>query len=448
MSVDYNNEWNVLHDSQMEASVLGSVLINPDTYYEISPLLDKGMFYDIRNNMVWEAFVNLIAQKKAIDVLTVMSELDVCGHSSEVKQAYLMDLVEKTPSAYHVIDYAHKVREFAIRRKMVSSATTIAQCGFQLDKSVDELLVNIRKQIDGIESYGLRGDLVIPDSTDIALEFAGALDDIGKGVIKTYIPKLDQAIGGLDLGTITVLASASSMGKSTLAFQISRNIASRGSNVLYFSNEMTRMQLWIKATCGAAKLSWREVKRSGVSEQQKEILIEASSKLIDQFQSRLRIDDRSDHTTQTVWQACRKYHPQFAVVDVLQNLNDKGEKEVDRLGEIIKQLKFIAKDTNCHMLALTHVNRSVEYNKNKIPTMSELRDSGKLENTADNVLLITSDDYYSLAESPKDYWKTKLIIAKCRDGMRNIQVNLWYDLMAQWFEDDDPQAKDYVLYKD
>jgi replicative DNA helicase len=235
------------------------------------------------------------------------------------------------------------------------------------------------------------------------------------------------------------------MGKSTLAFQISRNISESGLSVLYFSNEMTSQQLWIKATCGATELNWRDIKRDGATEAQKEKLLLASSELIERYGESFRIDDRVDHGVATIWQACRKYKPSFVVVDVLQNLTDKGDNEVRRIGEIIKGLKFIAKDTNSHIFALTHVNRSVEANKGKIPTMAQLRESGHLENTADNVILLYSKNYYENAvEQENRFLETDVIIAKSRDGVRNVKIVLQYDLLQQWFGDAVREVQDYT----
>jgi replicative DNA helicase len=273
---------------------------------------------------------------------------------------------------------------------------------------------------------------IIPDAVDAALEFLSYLDRPSIGV-KTYIPNVDKLIGSLECGTFSILAARPSMGKSTIAFQIARNNARNGHKVLMFSNETRRVRLMAKAACGALAVSWPDVRERNVSPGVIEEIRAKAMELGESYGFNLRIDDRMHHTTQSIWQEIAAYQPELVIIDILANLHDKGESEIRRLSAIARNLKQICGDLNCHLMALHHINRDVEKRDVKVPTMSDLRDCGDLEQAADVVLFLHSDAYYEQKALP-EVIETDLIVAKNRDDQRNSRAKLNFLAKQQWFE--------------
>ncbi len=273
----------------------------------------------------------------------------------------------------------------------------------------------------------------IPDAADVGVEFMALLATPEKLSIKTRIPPLDDCLGGLERRVNYVLAARPSLGKSTLAFQIARNMARDGHKALYFSLEMGRVQLWAKAACGYVGVAWRDVREKRITSEQLEEVNQATSELIEAYQDRLLIDDRTGHSTQSLWQIVSTEKPDLVIVDVMARLKDRHESEVKRLGNIAYTLREMGKELNCATLVLHHVNRETETRKDKRPTLANLRDSGEIEQAADVVILLHSPDAYETTTKPPVYRKTDAIIAKDRDGVMNKVIHLAFDTGAQWF---------------
>jgi len=273
----------------------------------------------------------------------------------------------------------------------------------------------------------------IPTAIDIAMEFAETIG-LDNKIIKTSVPSLDSAIGGYLFGSLNLIAARPSMGKSTLAFQIARNMAAGGKKVIYFSVEMTRRELWARATCGILEIALKDFLTNNISKQQQVQLVEVGSDLMNAYEDRLLIDDRSRLTSEDIWKAVAKYRPDCIVVDHLSLLSDKAQSEIKRLGDISWQGKQIAKTYNLVAIYLQQLNRNTEQQgrKDRRPTMADLRDSGETEQNADTITFIYRPDYYEIGE-PKLLSETELIIAKNRNGERNVFAKVKYHMMRQWF---------------
>lgn len=278
------------------------------------------------------------------------------------------------------------------------------------------------------------GEVVkIPTAIDIAMEFVETIG-IDNKILKTNVPSYDNAIGGYSLGSLNLIAARPSMGKSTLAFQIARNIASSGKKVIYFSVEMTRRELWARATCGVLEIPLKSYLTNNLTKKQENELVDIAGDLMNAYEDRLLIDDRSRLTSEDIWKAVATYKPDAIVVDHISLLSDKGDSEIKRLGNITWQGKQIAKTYNIISIYLQQLNRNTEQQsrKDKRPTMADLRDSGETEQNADTVTFIYRPDYYEIGE-PKLLSDTELIIAKNRNGERNIISRVKYHMLRQWF---------------
>lgn len=250
--------------------------------------------------------------------------------------------------------------------------------------------------------------------------------------VESMIVPLDEALGGLERGTLIVIAARPSMGKSALGWQIARNVALQKKLVVFFSLEMSSRALWMRAACPIAGVDYRDVKRGRLTQPQRKRLQQESEALAGNYADYLVIDDKV-HSTDTLWQVVSSLHPDMVIVDHLRLLKDKHEKEHKRLGMITERLKDLSKAYNIPVIALAQLNRGLESRQEKRPGLADLRDSGEIEENADVVIMLHRDDYYQkngIAEKSE----AELLIEKNRNGTRLGRVLLMYDLKAQWFE--------------
>jgi KaiC/GvpD/RAD55 family RecA-like ATPase len=271
---------------------------------------------------------------------------------------------------------------------------------------------------------------------ELASKFVDLLDNLEGRSIPTWIIPLDKSVGGLERQTLTVLAGRPGMGKSTLAWQIARNIATNKQKIFFYSLEMSATSLWAKASCGALGIRWRDVRNGGITDLQRESIIRKSNELMDVYGDKLLVDD-GINTTDTIRIGAEKHSPDLIVIDHLRLVADKGEDEIQRLGAITQWLKFIAKDYNCAVLCLAQLNRGVENRENKRPQLSDLRDSGQIEENSDVVLMMYREDYYEPTATPPPYSVTELLVRKFRDDVLQQQIKLYFDLKNQWFGDEE-----------
>lgn len=334
-------------------------------------------------------------------------------------------------------------------------AETISQDGKYLDMAaaLPELAKALSERNDAqitklardIADMHAAGPDAIPHAVDIAGEFADYVDNPGEPVT-IGIPKIDAETGGLERGSLTLIAARPSVGKSSFVFQVARNIAAKRQRALYFSLEMKRLQLWSRAACGVSGVDWRKVRAGKLDDNEKQRLADANTQLMNRLEDRLYIDDTSRITTEVIWRRCAQYKPDLVVIDHMGLVGDDDNRwsEVKRLGAIAWAGKRLAKELDCVVLYVNQLNRSVELRAEKKPTLSDLRDSGELEQTADNVLFLYREDYH--AGTQVEVSDTEVLLAKVRNGSRNMSTHLNYDLRRQWFYDPSQPAERNVRY--
>jgi replicative DNA helicase len=291
--------------------------------------------------------------------------------------------------------------------------------------------VRLQNLITKISDRATTTSYEIPTAYDVALEFAETVG-LDNQMHKTGITPYDNAIGGLAVNTLNLIAARPSVGKTALAWQIARNMAAAGKKVIYFGLEMSATALWARAACGATELSLKDHYNNNFDDNTILKLIDVSATLMNNYGENLLIDDRSKLSSADIWKAVAKYQPNIIIVDHISLLSDKAENEIKRLGNITWEGKQIAKEYNLVSIYLQQLNRGVENRTEKRPTMSDLRDSGETEQNADTITFIYRADYYKVGQPPL-VSDTELIIAKNRDGDRNIVASVRYHLKRQWF---------------
>jgi KaiC/GvpD/RAD55 family RecA-like ATPase len=276
------------------------------------------------------------------------------------------------------------------------------------------------------------------DAYGVSMAFLDLLDNLEGRSVPTHIVKMDEALGGIERQTLTILAARPSMGKTTLAWQIARNVAASGQRAYFFSLEMSATSLWAKAACGALGIRWKDVRSGAVTDEQITMIIDMSVELMNRYAENLLIDDGTN-TSETIWTQVERYKPDLVVIDHLRLVADHHDKEDKRLGIITQRLKDMAKGFNAAVICLAQLNRQVESQTEKRPTLGDLRDSGQIEENADVVLMMYRDDYYNDEQTGGRYSLTEVLVRKFRDDIMNQRIKLAFDKRHQWF--DDPTGK-------
>lgn len=323
--------------------------------------------------------------------------------------------------------YASEIgRRQYLTRTSILAGKLMAAIGAQDDALVAEIVREMGSQVGS-----RRVDVQTLDQ--VAARFENAVVT-GNRSVETFIPGLDAATGGLERQTLTIVAARPSMGKTAILQQIARNVAQSGRLVDFYSMEMSAVSLWARAACPLVGVTWRDVRAGQLSQDKRRELIQASYDLAAQYGDRLRIVD-TPQTTESLWRSVAERRPDLVIADHLRLFHDRADSEVKRLGGITERLKEISKSFDCAVLLAVQLNRGVEARANNRPMLSDMRDSGEIEENADLVLMLYRPDYYNTdLTPPKAQSATEVWIRKFRDGPSNVLINLVFDMRREWFE--------------
>jgi replicative DNA helicase len=418
------------HSIEAESSVLGGLLLDNAAWDRVGDLLNDSDFYRYEHRLIYSAMTTLINASKPADVITVYEQLQNLGKSEEVGGlSYLNSLAQYVPSASNIRRYAEIVRERAILRKLVSVSDEIATNAFNTQgRPVATIVDEAEQKIFNIGEEGSRMkqgfqsmDTLVVDLLDRVQEMADNPNDITG--VPTGFYDLDRMTSGFQAGDLVVLAARPSMGKTALAINIAEHVAlNEGLPVAVFSMEMGAAQLAVRVVGSIGRIDQTHLRTGKLSDEEWPRLTEAIEKLrtvslhIDESaglnSSELRANSRR------LARKCGKLG--LIVVDYLQLMSGSGgggngENRATELGEISRGLKMLAKELQCPVIALSQLNRSVETRTDKRPMMSDLRESGAIEQDADIIMFIYRDDYYT-KELSKEPGVAEVIIAKQRNG--------------------------------
>jgi replicative DNA helicase len=416
------------HSVEAESSVLGGLLLDNSAWDRVGDLLVDGDFYRYEHKQVYAAIGALVNTSRPADVITVYEHLQALGKAEEIGGlGYLNALAQYVPSASNIRRYAEIVRERSILRKLVTASDEIATNAFNTQgRAVAQILDEAEQKIFNIGEEGSRmkqGFQAMPqlvvDLLDRVQEMADNQNDI-TGVPTGFVD-FDRMTSGLQPGDLIVLAARPSMGKTALAINIAEHVAvNEGLPVAVFSMEMGASQLAVRIVGSIGRVDQGHLRTGKLSDDEWPRLTEAIEKLRNVS---LHIDETPGLTPSELRANARRLARQcgklgLIVVDYLQLMSGSsssgGDNRATEIGEISRGLKMLAKELQCPVIALSQLNRSVEQRTDKRPMMSDLRESGAIEQDADVIMFIYRDDYYN--KESKEPGVAEVIIGKQRNG--------------------------------
>jgi len=425
---------------EAEEAVLGSVLINPDAFFEVAPFLPPEDFYLHHNRWIWEAFLRLQDQRLPIDILTVSEELERQGKLSEVGGvAYLTGLVARVPTSLHAEAYGHLVEQAATRRRLLTAASQVARLAHQADLPVEETVEDAEKAIFAVGERRLRRELqplkqVLSAYYD-RLDYQARHPEEAVGVPTGFID-LDRLLGGMQPSDLLIIAGRPGQGKSAFCLSVAHNAAQRqGKHVAVFSLEMSKEQLVQRLIAQSTAIDAHRLRLGEIQDQEWPVFTQAVSGL---SAVQLYLDDTPGITPLQLRTKCRRLHAEvgldLVIVDYLQLMSGEGrfENRQQEVSHISRSLKVLARELNVPVLAAAQLSRAVEQRADKRPVLSDLRESGALEQEADVVLFIHRPETYD--GTPANQNLAEIIVAKHRNGPVHPGIELVFRRELAKFE--------------
>ncbi len=417
-----------------EKSLLGAILISEESLPDITEIVKPQDFYDERNQHIYTAMWNLYEHHRPVDLLTVKSELKAKKLTQKAGgSAYLSELSGYVPTAAHATAYAELVKETALRRRLINAAAKINEQAYKEDVDTTEVLGEAEKYLFEVSDQNVRSDAeFIGDLLSEAFDRLEQLSE-NKGSIagyKTGYPDLDKKTAGFHKSDLIILAARPAMGKTALALNLARNVAAINKKaVLIFSLEMSKTQLINRMLADASGVSSFKLDGGGFAGDDFARISEAMAELSEE---QIYIDDKPSLTVMEMRTKARRvahdHELGMIIVDYLQLMSGSNrrssENRVQEISEISRGLKLIARELDVPVIALSQLSRSVEARDPKIPMLSDLRESGSIEQDADIVMFLYREDYYNKETDRQNI--TDLILAKHRRGATG-EIELFFD---------------------
>ena len=418
------------HSIEAEQSVIGGLLIDNSAWDRAGDLLTDGDFYRYEHRLIYAAIGNLVNATRPADVITVFEQLQSLGKAEDCGGlSYLNALAQSVPSAANLRRYAEIVRERAVLRKLVAASDEIATAAFNPQgRPVPQILDEAESKIFKIGEEGSRSRQGFISMDTLVVQLIDRVNELHENGaeevtgVRTGFYDMDKMTAGLQAGDLIVLAARPSMGKTAFALNIAEHVAvNEGLPVVVFSMEMGAAQLALRMVGSLGRIDQSNLRTGKLRDDEWGRLSEAVEKL---GKAAVFIDEGSALTPSELRARARRQARQcgqlgLIVVDYLQLMSGSGggseENRATVIGEISRGLKSLAKELKCPVIALSQLNRSVESRTDKRPMMSDLRESGAIEQDADVIMFIYRDDYYT-KEASKEPGVAEIIIGKQRNG--------------------------------
>jgi replicative DNA helicase len=445
------------HSIEAEQSVVGGLLLDNEALDKIADILSAADFYQHDHKLIFQHIAKLIERNRPADIVTVAESLENTAELSAVGGiAYLGSLAQNTPTAANIRRYAEIVRERAVMRKLVSVGSDIAESAYNPNgRDAQQLLDEAEAKIFQIAEGGKKNSEGFQDIKELLPQVAERIDELFSRDnqsdvtgIPTGFADLDKMTSGFHGGDLIIVAGRPSMGKTAFSINIAENVAlDTGLPVAVFSMEMGATQLAMRMIGSVGRLDQHRMRTGRLEDEDWEKLTTALGRL---NEAPIFIDEGAGLSSFDVRARARRLHRQMGklgliVVDYLQLMaapaGKQGENRATEISEISRSLKALAKELDVPVVALSQLNRGLEQRPDKRPVMSDLRESGAIEQDADLILFIYRDEVYN-ADSP-DKGTAEIIVGKQRNGpigrvrLTFIGANTRFENHANAFMDDE-----------
>jgi replicative DNA helicase len=416
------------HSLEAEQSVLGGLLLDNSAWDRIADLTGADDFYRFDHRLIYAAIAKLVERSRPADVVTVHEQLQNEGKAAECGGLqYLNALAQETPSAANIRRYAEIVRDRAILRQLITVSDEIATQSLNPQgKETRTILDEAESKIFNISEAGSRGQTGFQDIQSLLGQVLTRVDELyhrdntsDVTGVPTGFVDLDRMTSGLQSGDLVIVAGRPSMGKTAFSLNMAENVAiDQGLPVAVFSMEMGGTQLAMRMLCSVGRIDQQRVRTGRLIEEDWTRLTAAMQKM---QEAQIFIDETPALNSLEVRARTRRLARQYGklglvVIDYLQLMSSasSGENRATEISEISRSLKGLAKELGCPVVALSQLNRSLEQRPNKRPVMSDLRESGAIEQDADVILFIYRDEVYN--PDSQDKGTAEIIIGKQRNG--------------------------------
>ena len=441
------------HSIEAERAVLGAILLNKDAFDTVSSIVKAEDFYSDNHRVIYEALVSIVGKNQRADYVLLSEELKKAQKLEAVGGIlYLTNLTTDIVDAYNVEDHAKIVRDKAHLRKLIHVANAVESMAYREEEETEDI-VNRAEQMVLDVSGTTKGESSFSAMRDVVYETIDRINELQrhKGIltgVSTGFKDLDNLTSGLQKSDLILVAARPSMGKTAFTLNIAQNVAMKSKkNVAFFSLEMSKTQLVARVLAAVAGINSGRIRNGQLSQEDWGKAINA---LNDLAEAPLYIDDTSGLTPQLMKKKLRRLIQEhgelgLVVVDYIQLMENGGKKMADNrqqeVSAISRQLKIMAREFNVPLIALSQLSRGVESRADKTPMLSDLRESGSLEQDADIVVFLNRENYQD-TEDTSDGVETQVIIRKHRNGELGI-VKLWFEGAYTRFRDlayreDDP----------
>lgn len=425
-----------LYNIQAEEQLIGSVLINSDCFFEVDGIIEYSDFMKRTFQRVWQAFSSLSSRGVRIDLLTATTELERTAIDEEWQgvnwTAELAKTTSMTVSSMSAKYYAKEIKDLSQRREIVQAFNAAAEPVFDISRPV---VGTIETLLTSIATISSTKEQQRTTATEAMLDFVSDLY-AENTEIPVYSAAMKEFIGGFEPETLILVAGRPGMGKTAWMLWCACSQAMAGYKVNVHELEMSARQMWQRLLCGIVGISYQDIKlqkkNGGVSDATIEKFTKAVDQLTEKYKNNLVVFDRSGQTTDDIYLTTLREKPDIVYIDHLGLLADwqKGWTKNDKIGHVSWQCKRIAKDMHIPVVALSQLNRDVEKRQDKHPLLSDLRDSGELEQNADMVIGMYRDDYYTgIYTNQSD---VDLQLLKNRNGALGRWKQV-LNLSRQWF---------------
>lgn len=416
------------HSIESEMALLGAILVDPIVINSLKDLA-KVDFFQVHCGLIFESLQELNREGSSIDLVTLGDKLETKGLLDSVGGAeFIVNLINACPTALHAPEYAKKIKQYSIRRQVINSAGKIAQAAYdkQADDDLDGMLSKVQAELQAINMA--RREQGLRHIKDIAQDYYDDLDarqNKPKQAMDTGLADVDAVLGGMQPGDFVVVGGRPGMGKTAFALTVLLNVAKTGKSVALFSLEMTAPQVLERLISHECGVPVSRLRKAELKDEEWPLFLNT---VADLAQLNIYISEQSASTVNYIRSESVNIQQtaglDLVVVDYLQLMECHGVKDrQEQIAIISRTMKALAKELNVRMMALSQLNRAVESRTNKRPALSDLRESGNIEQDADVVLFLYRDEVYNEDTSKPNV--CEVIAAKHRHGSIGVAEIGW-----------------------